>query len=76
VPPKTKTEKPTVEPGTIDELVRIAVLFLKYQGAPKGALAHDLSNAGLAPARIAELIGPSPNAVSQYKRAARPPWPT
>jgi hypothetical protein len=65
-----------VDPGSIDELVRVAVLFLRYQGVPKGTLAHDLSDAGLAPARIAELIGSTPNAVSQYKRAARPPWPT
>jgi hypothetical protein len=70
-----KTEKPTVEPGSVEELTRIAVLFLKYRGAPKAVLAHDLSDAGLTPARIAELIGTSPNAVSQYKRQPRPSWP-
>jgi hypothetical protein len=66
----------SVEPGTVDELVRVAVLFLKYQGAPQGALVHDLSAAGLAPARIAALIGTTRNTVSQYKRQPRPPWPT
>lgn len=71
-----RAEKHTVDPGSVDELVRIAVLFLKYQGAPKGTLAHDLSDAGFTPARIAELIGTTPNAVSQYKRSARPAWPT
>jgi hypothetical protein len=63
------------EPGTIDELVRVMVLFLKYQGAPQGALVHDLSNAGLTPARIAELIQTSANSVSQQKRQKRPVWP-
>jgi hypothetical protein len=70
-----KAEKAPVEPGSVDELTRIAVLFLKYRGAPKAVLAHDLSEVGLAPARIAELIGTTPNAVSQYKRQPRPDWP-
>jgi hypothetical protein len=73
--PKKKTEKAPVEPGSIDELARIAVLFLKYQGAPQGALVHDLSDANLAPARIGELIGTTPNTVSQQKRQKRPDWP-
>jgi hypothetical protein len=72
--PKTK-EKTTVEPGSIEELIRIAVLFLKYQGAAQGALVHDLSDANLAPARIAELLGTTANTVSQQKRANRPKWP-
>lgn len=59
----------------MDELVRVAALALRYLGAPKAVLAHDLSNAGLQPARIAELIDSSANAVSQYKRAPRPQWP-
>jgi hypothetical protein len=65
----------SIEPGSVDELVRVAVLLLKYQGAPQGALVHDLSAAGLAPARIAALIGTTRNTVSQYKRSPRPRWP-
>jgi hypothetical protein len=64
-----------VEPGSIDELVRVAVLFLKYQGAPQGALVHDLTTAGLEPSRIAELLGTTANTVSQQKRKKRPKWP-
>jgi hypothetical protein len=65
----------SVEPGSMDELVRVAVLALRYQGAPKAVLAHDMSTAGLSPVRIAQLIDTSPNAVSQYKRQPRPQWP-
>ncbi len=68
-------QAPEVEPGTVDELVRITALFLKYQGVPQGVLVHDLSSAGLAPGRIAELIGTTPNTVSQQKRKKRPKWP-
>jgi hypothetical protein len=64
-----------VEPGSIDELTRIAVLFLKYHGVPQGSLVHDLSDAGMAPARIAELLGTTPNTVSQQKSKKRPKWP-
>jgi hypothetical protein len=64
-----------VESESVDELARIMVLFLKYQGAPQGALVHDLSNAGLAPGWIADLIHTSPNTVSQQKRKKRPKWP-
>jgi hypothetical protein len=59
----------------MDELARIFALLLKYQGAPQGALVHDLSKAGLPPARIATLIQTSPNTVSQQKRKKRPKWP-
>ena len=65
----------SVEPGSVDELVRVMALFLKYQGAPQGALVHDLSKAGLTPGRIAELILTSANTVSQQKRQKRPVWP-
>jgi hypothetical protein len=75
MPTKKPTAKPPVEPGSIDELARIAVLFLKYQGAPQGALVHDLSDANLSPGRIAELIGTTPNTVSQQKLRKRPKWP-
>ncbi len=63
------------EPGSVDELVRIAALFLKYQDIPQGVLVHDLSDAGLTPARIASLLGTTSNTVSQQKRATRPKWP-
>jgi hypothetical protein len=69
-----KTDSPSVVPGSIDELIRMIALQLRYQGAPQGALVHDLSNLGLAPARIAELLGTSANTVSQQKRKARPSW--
>jgi hypothetical protein len=66
---------PTVQPGSIDELVHVVVLFLKYQGIPQGVLVHDLSKVGLTPARIASLILTTPNTVSQRKREKRPEWP-
>jgi DNA-binding CsgD family transcriptional regulator len=37
-------------------------------------LVHDLSGLGFGPARIADLLGTTPNTVSQQKRAARPKW--
>jgi hypothetical protein len=70
-----KREDATVEPGSIDELAHLLVLFLKYQGVPQGVLVHDLSKAGLSPTRIASLILTTPNTVSQQKRAERPDWP-
>lgn len=71
-----KTQKePAVQPGTIDELVHVMALLLKYQGVPQGVLVHDLSKAGLDPSRIASLILTSPNTVSQQKRKKRPEWP-
>ncbi len=64
-----------VEPGTVDELVRMLAITLRYQGIPQGALVHDLSDAGFTPTRIALLLGTTPNTVSQQKRAKRPKWP-
>jgi hypothetical protein len=64
-----------VESGTIDELVRVMIVFLKHQGAPQAVLVHDLSQAGLSPARIATLLGTTANTVSQQKRKPRPSWP-
>jgi hypothetical protein len=72
---KAKAANATVEPASIDELARLLALFLKYQGAPQGALVHDLTTAGFSVSRIAELIQTTPNAVSQAKRQARPKWP-
>ena len=66
---------PTVEPGSIDELVRVLALALRYQGVPQGTLVHDLSKAGLAPTRIAQLLGAKPGTVSQQKNEKRPAWP-
>lgn len=66
---------PVVEPGSIDELVRVTVLALRYQGIPQGTLVHDLGAQGLTPARIGELLDAKANTVSQQKRRARPPWP-
>jgi hypothetical protein len=65
-----------VDVGSVDELVRIAALFLRYQNVPQGTLVHDLSDLGIGPARIAELLGTTPNTVSQQKRRKRPKWPT
>jgi hypothetical protein len=75
VTPPSQKEAPAVEPGSIDELVRVIALALRYQGAPQGTMVHDLSKLGLAPARIAELLGTTANTVSQQKRKARPAWP-
>lgn len=70
-----KTKEVLVEPGSIDELVRVMMLQLRYQGAPQGALVHDLSRLGLTPTRIGELLDTSANTVSQQKRKKRPAWP-
>lgn len=67
--------KEAVQPGSVDELVRVLTLQLRYQGAPQGALVHDLSDLGLTPARIADLLGTTRNTVSQQKRGKRPDWP-
>ena len=72
---KKKVTVPEVEPGTVDELVRVAALALRYQGVPQVVLVHDLSDAGFTPSRIALLLGTGPNTVSQQKRAKRPKWP-
>lgn len=77
--PQKKAEKKAatarvVEVGSVDELTRMLALTLKYE-VPQGVLVHDLSKAGLAPTRIAELLGTTPNTVSQAKRAKRPKWP-
>jgi hypothetical protein len=73
--PPAQKKTPAVAPGSIDELVRIIVLALRYQGAPQGTMVHDLSKLGLEPARIAELLATTANTVSQQKRKARPVWP-
>jgi hypothetical protein len=75
-PSASKTKKePTVEPGSMDELVRILALGFRYQGVPQGTLVHDLSKAGLTPSRIAQLLCTKPGTVSQQKNEKRPPWP-
>jgi hypothetical protein len=73
--PEPKKDDKSVEPGSVDELIRLIALHLRYSGAPQGALVHDLTKLGLQPARIAELLGTTPNTVSQQKRAKRPEWP-
>jgi hypothetical protein len=70
-----QTPKAQVEPGSIDELVRVLALNLRYSGAPQGALVHDMSKAGWGPSRIAELLGTTANTVNQQKRRKRPQWP-
>jgi hypothetical protein len=56
-------------------LTRVIALTLRYQGIPMGVLVHDLSDAGLAPARIATLLNTSSASISQQKYAKRPVWP-
>lgn len=75
MPQKRTAKRAEVEVGSVDELTRVAGLFLRYQDIPRAVLIHDLSDAGLSPARIALLIGTTPNAVSQAKRKKRPKWP-
>jgi hypothetical protein len=72
---KPKAEASAVDPGSVDELVRVMVLGLRYAGAPQGALVHDLSKLGLGPARIAELLGAKATTVRQQKTEKRPVWP-
>lgn len=74
-PKGAKKDDTVVEPGSVDELTRVLALALRYSGAPQGALVHDLSKLGLAPARIAEMLATTPNTVSQQKRQKRPAWP-
>jgi predicted transcriptional regulator len=50
-------------------------MSLKYQGIPQVVLVHDLTKAGMAPKRIADLLGTTNNSVSQAKRQKRPKWP-
>ena len=75
MPAAKKEEEAAVEPKSIDELAHLLALFLKYQGVPQVVLVHDLTKAGLTPARIASLILTTPNTVSQQKREKRPEWP-
>lgn len=75
-PRKQKKQAPAVEPGSVDELTRVLALTLKYQEIPQGVLVHDMSSAGMSPARIAELLGTTRNTVSQAKRGKRPKWPS
>jgi transcriptional regulator with XRE-family HTH domain len=70
-----KGQATSVEPGSVDELTRVLALTLKYQGIPQAVLVHDMSGAGMSPSRIAELLGTTPNTVSQAKRGKRPKWP-
>ena len=72
---KGKAKLASVEPGSLDELIRLVALQLRYGGAPQRALVHDLSALGLAPVRIAELLDTSANTVSQQKRKKKPEWP-
>lgn len=72
---RQQARKAEVEPGSVDELVRIFALSLRYSGAPQGALVHDMSKAGWGPTRIAELLGTTANTVNQQKRRKRPQWP-
>jgi DNA-binding NarL/FixJ family response regulator len=67
--------KEAPEPGSLDEFARVAVLFMRYQGAPQRVLIHDLLKLGLQPARIAELLGTTSGTVRNEKREKRPGWP-
>ena len=64
-----------VEPGSVDELTRIVVLALRYQGVPQGTLVHDLTDLGVPVGRIATLLKKPGNTISQQKRQKRPEWP-
>jgi predicted transcriptional regulator len=72
---KPAKKTPEVEPGSVDELTRIVAVALRYQGIPQGVLVHDLSDAGLPPARIATLLNTTSATVSQQKYLKRPVWP-
>jgi hypothetical protein len=69
------SKREPVEPGSVDELTRVFALTLKYSEVPQGVLIHDLSDAGLSPARIAALLGTTPGTVSTAKGKKRPKWP-
>lgn len=60
------TRKPSVVPADqSDEIVRILALLLRQQVGGQGKTILELSRAGFAPARIAALLGTTPNTVSQ-----------
>jgi hypothetical protein len=67
--------KKSLEPGSVDELTHVLAMALKYHGVPQGVLVHDMSAAGMTPKRVAELLGTTPNTVSQQKAKKRPKWP-
>lgn len=60
------------EAVVLNEIVGLLALQLRYSGIPQGVLVHDLSDFGIQPKRIAELLGTTPNTVSQQKRRPRP----
>jgi hypothetical protein len=71
----TAKKSEPVAPGSVDELARVLLLQIRYQGVPQGTLVHDLSKLGLGPARIAELLGAKAATVRQQKTQKRPVWP-
>lgn len=71
----TARKRPEVEAGSVDELVRVIALTLRYSDVPQGVLIHDMVKAGWGPTRIADLLGTTPNTVNQQRRAKRPKWP-
>jgi hypothetical protein len=70
-----KKKAATLEAGSVDELTHVLAMSLKYQGVPQVVLVHDMTKAGMAPKRIADLLGTTNNSVSQAKRQKRPKWP-
>jgi hypothetical protein len=75
ITPPTQKKTRAVEPGSIDELVRIIALARRYLGAPQGTMVHDLSKLGLEPARIAGMPSTTANTLGQQKRQKHPAWP-
>jgi len=73
--PRPARKTAEVEPGSIDELVRVLALTLRYSDVPQGVLVHDMVRAGWGPTRIADLLGTTPNTVNQQRRRKPPKWP-
>lgn len=64
-----------VEPGSTDELARILLLWMRYNGVPQGALVHDLTALGMTSSRVAQLLGVESGSVRAQKSQKRPKWP-
>ena len=54
-----------------EELVRLLALQLRRTAGSQAELVREMARAGFAPKRIAELLGTTPNSVSQVLAEAK-----
>jgi predicted transcriptional regulator len=73
--PNTKADSHTLE-GPSEELVALAVLMLRRQADSQSELAREMHAVGFTTARIATLLGTTPNTINQAiqkAKRAKPP---